>query len=378
MTLAYHTFDSWLRHSLSMTGCRSCSHVLDYFITTKIIGQIMLNIAINGFGRIGKSFLRAYLVDPEAQKRLNIVVINVGKGDPEAAAFALKYDTLMGTLDAHIEYKDNTLSVNNHKFKIISTLDPVEANWKNYSIDFVVDATGHFTHAEDATKHLTSGAKKVLITAPAHGEDITIIPGVNDDAYNAKAHNIISLGSCTTNAVAPMIKIIDDNFNILNAAMTTVHAYTNTQPLLDVDATIKDLRKGRAAAINIVPTTTGASQVVKKLFPKLVDKFTAHSLRVPVPKVSLIDLVCNLEKKPDAIDINATFKTAAARLPQIIQYSIDPLVSSDYSGNGHSVIIDSLLTQTTGNICKIFGWYDNEWGYSERLKDFLLFASLQS
>lgn len=331
-----------------------------------------MRIAINGFGRIGKSFLRAVLADAQAAKKIEIAAINVGKGDPQAAALALKYDTLMGTFPGSVKYKDGALQIDELTIPVISELNPEQAPWKSLAIDWVVEASGHFTTREGAQKHLNAGAKGVLITAPAHGEDSTIILGVNRENYKS-TDRIVSLGSCTTNALFPMLKVMQDVFGIDRASMTTVHAYTNTQALLDVDATMKDLRKGRAAALNIVPTSTGAMDVVGRIMPELVGKLMGCALRVPVAKVSLIDLTVWMKRAASAQEINAAFdRTAHSSLDGILAFTREPLVSSDYSGDAHSVIIDGLMTQAQGNVGKIFGWYDNEWGYSVRLKDFLL------
>lgn len=332
-----------------------------------------MRIAINGFGRIGKTFLRTLLADKRALKAIDVAVINVGKGDPQAAALALKYDTLMGTYPGPVEYKEGKLHVDDLSIPLISELNPENAPWKEYRIDWVVEASGHFTKREGAQKHLNAGAQGVLITAPAHDEDVTVIPGVNSDAFKPDKHKIVSLGSCTTNALFTMLKVIDDAFAIERAFMTTVHAYTNTQALLDVDATIKDLRKGRAAALNIVPTTTGAMEVVDRIMPHLVGKISGVSLRVPVAKVSLIDLTVLLKHSASAQDINQVFEKASqGSMKGFVQFTQEPLVSSDYSGNDNSSIIDGLMTQSQGNFAKVFGWYDNEWGYSMRLKDFLM------
>jgi glyceraldehyde 3-phosphate dehydrogenase len=336
---------------------------------------IMMNIAINGFGRIGKSFFRALLQDKEARKYINVALINIGKGDPQASAFALKYDTLMGTYDGPVEYDDGYLHVDSYRVPIIAQLDPEKAPWKSYGIDWVVEASGHFTKREGAAKHLAAGAKAVLITAPAQGEDITIIPGVNLERFNPQVHKIVSLGSCTTNALATMLKVVEDSFGIEQACMTTVHAYTNTQALLDVDPTLKDLRRSRAAALNIVPTTTGAMEVIDRIIPTIKGKITGYSLRVPVAKVSLIDLTAWVTKPTSTENLNTIFKKVAQEsMVGIVEFTLEPLVSSDYAGNNHSAVIDGLMTEVHGTVCKVFGWYDNEWGYSVRLKDFLLKA----
>ncbi len=337
-----------------------------------------MRIALNGFGRIGKTFLRVILADQKARDILKVAVINVGKGDPEAAAFAFKYDTLMGTYHGSVRFEGGKLYIDELVIPVISELDPEKAPWKSHGIDWVVEATGHFTKRDGAIKHITAGAKGVLITAPAEGEDAAIIPGVNYESYGHGKHVIVSLGSCTTNAFFPMLKVLEDSFGIEKGFMTTVHAYTNTQALLDVDATMKDLRKGRAAALNIVPSTTGAMKMVGKVIPGLLGKLVGTSLRVPVGKVSLIDLTVRLKKEVTVESVNRAFEEAAkGKLNGFLDYTREPLVSSDYAGNNHSVIIDSLMTQAIGNHAQVFGWYDNEWGYSERLKDFLLFVISQ-
>lgn len=336
----------------------------------------MIAIAINGFGRIGKTFLRTLLADPACFDLLKVAVINVGKADPQAAAYALKYDTLMGTLPFNVEYRDKKLYIDKYAIDVIAELDPAQAPWRDYAIDWVVESSGYFTKRHEAQKHILAGAKSVLITAPAHDEDITIIPGVNSTAFDKTQHRIVSLGSCTTNALVTMLKVVDDAFGIEQACMTTVHAYTNTQALIDVDAPIKDPRRGRSAPLNIVPTTTGAMEVIGRIMPKLKGNITGCSLRVPVAKVSIIDLTFMTRQKLSKQEINAAFFTAAdTNLQGIIAITLEPLVSSDYSGNSHSAVIDGLLTETQNNVNKLFGWYDNEWGYSMRLKDFLLHTS---
>lgn len=332
-------------------------------------------IALNGFGRIGKSFLRVVLSDVEARKQLKIAVINVGKGDPQAAAFAFKYDTLMGTYPQDVWFEEGKLHVGAISIPVISELDPTKAPWKSYGINWVVEATGRFTTREEAQKHLQAGAQAVLITAPSKGEDVTLVPGVNMELFDTTQHKIVSLGSCTTNALFTMMKVLQDMFGLERVFMTTVHAYTNTQALLDVDATIKDLRRGRAAALNIVPTTTGAMEVIGKIFPHLVGKVIGVSLRVPVAKVSLIDLTAVLSSPVSKEEVNMAFQVAAqGRLKGILAFTLEPLVSSDYNNNAHSAIVDGLMTEVQGDVCKVFGWYDNEWAYAVRLKDFLLEA----
>ncbi len=332
-----------------------------------------MRIAVNGCGRIGKSFIRAFLADEEARKKIELMVINVGKADKETTALSLKYDTLLGTYPGTIEYREDILIIDGTlKVAIINELDPEKAPWEKYKIDWIVECSGRFTSRNDAQKHIHAGAKKVLISAPAKDEDATIILGVNHDQYKP-SDTFISLGSCTTNAVYPMLKVLKDSFGIEQAFMSSVHAYTNTQALLDVDPRLNDPRKSRAAALNIVPTTTGAMQVVDKVMPDLVGKLKGCALRVPVGKVSIIDLTVNLSRSASTTEINQAFAQAAAGdLHGIVGYCTLPLVSSDYAGDNHSVCIDSLLTRSMGATAKVFGWYDNEWAYSVRLKDFLM------
>lgn len=338
----------------------------------------MLNIALNGFGRIGKNFLRIIMADKSALEKLSIKAINIGPADIAAIAHSFTYDTLMGTYQFPVSLKDNILEITDHfgkkhQIQVLGQLDPANLPWSKFDIDWVVEATGKFTKRDGAQKHLTAGAKKVLITAPAHGEDVTIIPGVNFEKYNAQKDAIVSLGSCTTNALVPLLYFVEKTYGIEQAAMTTVHAYTNTQALLDVDATTKDLRRSRAAALNIVPTTTGAMEVIGRIMPSLAGKITGCSLRVPVPTVSLIDLMCIVKKPVTQDELNKACESASTSyLKNIMAVSQVPLVSSDYAQNTHSVIVDAPMTQTMGNMIKLFGWYDNEWGYSSRLKDFLV------
>lgn len=334
-----------------------------------------MNIVINGFGRIGRTFLRTVLLDKKAKKELNVVAINIGPSHPDNTALIFKHDSVMGTFPGLVSLENNKLCIDELEIEIIAETDPAAIDWKSRSVDWVVESSGHFTKREKAQLHLKSGAKKVLITAPAKGEDVTIIPGVNDHAYDPKKHNLVSLGSCTTNAIVPTLKIIEDEFGIEQSFMTTVHAYTSTQALLDMQD--HDPRRARAAALNIVPTATGASDVVTKVIPSLEGKFIASSLRVPIPKVSIIDLVFTARKPLDTDKINAAFEKAAKEtMHSIIAFTHEPLVSSDYAGDPHSVTIDGTLTSAEHSMGKVFGWYDNEWGYSERLKDFLLSSKI--
>lgn len=332
----------------------------------------MLRIAINGFGRIGRNFLRTIVQDKEALKKINVVAINAGPARSDLLAHMFKYDSLMGTYQGSVELRDNELIIDGHAIKIIAQMDPVKLPWKSLNIDWVVDASGHFTDRTGAQKHLQAGARSVLITAPAQGDDVTIIPGVNDEKYNKNKDHIVSLGSCTTNAFLTMLKLLHDAFTVERCFMTTIHAYTNTQVLLDVETS--DPRRSRAAAINIIPTTTGAMELIDKVMPELAGRVQATSIRVPVAKVSLLDVMIVTQKSLTVDSINQVFtKASQESMKNILAITHEPLVSSDFSGDSHSVVIDGLLTTVCGEkMAKLFGWYDNEWGYSERLKDFLL------
>lgn len=334
----------------------------------------MINIAINGFGRIGKNFLRILVSDLEARTNIFVKAINIGLSDPEAIAHSFKYDSILKTYNGSVEYKNNMLIIDNYPpITILSFVNPEDCRWGDLNIDWVIESSGKFTEKKLAIKHINSGAKKVLITAPATNEDITIIPGVNNNLFDSQKHIIVSLGSCTTNALAPLLDVMNKKFEIEHAAVTTVHAYTNAQALLDVDIKSSDMRRGRAAALNIVPTSTGATSLIDKIFPDLSGKISGCSIRVPVPAVSLIDLACWTKKEVDPKLINQAFIDAkSGYLKNILDITDTPLVSSDYEKNSNSVTVDSLMTTTTGKLSKIFGWYDNEWAYSCRLKDFLL------
>ncbi len=331
----------------------------------------MLRVAINGFGRIGRNFLRSVLGDSKALKKIDIVVINVGSANPDTVAHMFKYDTLMGTYPEQVFVKNNQLVIGDRKIDLIAECDPQKINWCTYKVDWVVECSGQFTKREKAQLHLGSGATHVLISAPAKDEDIAIIPGVNEDQFNPKKDKIVSLGSCTTNAIVPMLKVLNDAFGVQDGFMTTIHAYTNTQVLLDVEDS--DLRRSRAAALNIIPTTTGATKMIDKILPELAGKIQGMAIRVPVAKVSIIDLTFNAQKAISVDAIHDAFKKAAkGSMKGIVDVTHEPLVSSDFAGNNHSVIIDGLLTDVQCNIAKVCGWYDNEWAYSVRMKDFLV------
>jgi glyceraldehyde 3-phosphate dehydrogenase len=332
----------------------------------------MITIAINGFGRIGRNFLRSIFNDPQALEKIKVGALNIGPANPHFVAHSFKYDTIMGTFAGPVFMEGNILNINNHKITVYAETDPAKLDWKKDGIEWVVDASGKFTKKADAQKHIKAGAQHVLISAPSPDADVTVILGVNDSAYTDQ--QIVSLGSCTTNAVAPVLKVLNSTFGIESAYMTTVHSYTNNQTLLDVDRS--DVRRGRAAALNIIPTTTGATKVVGQVLPELLGKIEGCSLRVPVAKVSLIDLSFVAQKPITVQTINdACSQAAGGAMKNILSITDLELVSSDFGQNNHSVIVDGLLTQTIGTLGKVFGWYDNEWAYSCRLKDFLITQS---
>lgn len=333
-----------------------------------------MKIAINGFGRIGRNFLRTILTDKNATDTLRVVAINIGPSKPDYVAHMFKYDTLMGIYPGDVQVQNEHLVIDGYRIKIFTEKDPSRIPWGDYGVEWVVESSGHFTHKKDAYKHIEAGARRVLITAPAKDEDIAIVPGVNEQQYDADKHLIVSLGSCTTNAFVTMLKVLHDAFVITGGFMTTVHAYTNTQVLLDVET--DDLRRSRAAALNIIPTSTGASEVIGKVIPELNNTIKAMSLRVPVAKVSIIDFAFTAQKQFSIDSMHDAFYSAGKnRMKNILDVTMEPLVSSDFSGNNYSVVIDGLLTEVNGPLGKVFGWYDNEWGYSVRLKDFLLYVA---
>jgi glyceraldehyde 3-phosphate dehydrogenase len=328
-----------------------------------------MRIALNGCGRIGKNIIRALI---HAQREHELVAINLGpKADPNLIAYTLKYDSILGTYQGSMRYEDNKLWINNHPIQLYTESDAKNLPWKALQIDWAIDATGKYTTREKAQEHLQAGAASVLITAPMKGDDVTIILGVNDKDFDSKKHRIVSLGSCTTNAVVPMIAVLKQQLTIQSISMTTAHSYTNSQALLDGVASSKDPRRSRAAAINIVPSTTGALEVLQKIMPEFADKVVGHALRVPVANVSIIDLVVITQESIQQDQLHAMFYAAAQEQPTIIAVSNEPLVSSDFNGNSHSVIIDLEMTSVAPHLCKVFGWYDNEYGYSMRVCDFL-------
>jgi glyceraldehyde 3-phosphate dehydrogenase len=324
----------------------------------------MVKVGINGFGRIGRNVFRAALNNPNVE----IVAVN-DLTDTKTLAHLLKYDTTHGTLDATVEAKEGAIVVNGKEVKVFSERDPAALPWGQYGVEIVVESTGIFTAKEKAEAHLKGGAKKVIISAPATNEDITIVIGVNEDKYDPQKHTIISNASCTTNCLAPFAKVLHEKFGIVKGMMTTVHSYTNDQQVLDLPH--KDLRRARAAAENIIPSTTGAAKAVGLVLPELKGKLNGMSMRVPTPNVSVTDLVAELKVNVTVEEVNAALKEAAeGPLKGILAYSEEPLVSSDYKGNPHSSIIDALSTMVVdGNLVKVVSWYDNEWGYSNRVVD---------
>lgn len=331
----------------------------------------MIIIAINGFGRIGRTFLRVLLADAQALTKIRIAVINIGPAKPESVLHSFKYDTVMGTFQSEVHYKDGLLHVGGQNIVILHEPDVTKIPWSAFGVDWVVDCSGRATHREKAELHLKSGARKVLISAPAHQEDVAIIPGVNDALYDPSKHHIVSLGSCTTNALMPILQLLDDAYAITSAMVSTVHAYTNTQVLLDVDS--DDPRRGRAAALNIVPTTTGATEMVAKVLPNLAGKINGYAVRVPVAKVSWLEVIAQVTYAADREAVIAVCEKAArGEKKGIVAVTKEPLVSSDFAGDPHSVIVDAQLCGVTGSLVRVCGWYDNEWGYSCRMKDFLL------
>jgi glyceraldehyde 3-phosphate dehydrogenase len=326
---------------------------------------VTVRVGVNGFGRIGRNFWRA--VDSLDQD-IEIVAVN-DLTDTKTLAHLLKYDSVMGKLPYDVHAGDGVISVDDKEFKVLSDRDPGNLPWGDLGVDVVIESTGFFTKADEARKHVAAGAKKVLISAPASGEDLTIVLGVNDDAYDG-SQTIISNASCTTNCVAPMAKVLHEGFGLVQGLMTTIHAYTNDQVILDFPH--KDLRRARAAAINIIPTTTGAAKATALVLPELKGKLHGYALRVPVPTGSVTDLTVELEKSTTVDEVNAAFKAAAdsGLLNNRLFYSTDPIVSTDIVGSPASCTFDSPLTiGLGGNFFKIVGWYDNEWGYSNRLVD---------
>ena len=325
-----------------------------------------IRVGINGFGRIGRNFWRAANAS-DGDRGIEIVAAN-DLGDIATMAHLLKYDTVLGTLPHDVSVSGDTIQVGAKSIKILAERDPAQLPWRDLGVDIVIESTGRFTTGPTAGAHLAAGAKKVIVSAPAKDEDITIVMGVNDDAYDPETDNILSNASCTTNCVAPMAKVLLDNFGIVKGLMTTIHAYTNDQVILDFPH--KDLRRARAAAQNIIPTTSGAAKATALVLPELKGKFDGMAMRVPVPDGSVTDLVVELNREVTKDEVNAAFKAAAdGPLKGYLYYTEDQIVSSDIVGSPASCTFDSSLTMAFGSTVKIIGWYDNEWGYANRLVD---------
>src|ERR1700760_236450 len=329
-----------------------------------------VKVGINGFGRIGRNVLRAALGNPE----IDFVAVN-DLTSPATLAHLLKYDSILGNLKNEITAGDDFITVDGKKIKVWAERDPAKLPWADVGAQVVIESTGHFTDATKAKAHLGSTVKKVIISAPATNEDITLVLGVNQEKYDAAKHNVISNASCTTNCLAPVVKVLIENFGIVSGVMTTIHSYTNDQVILDFPQ--KDLRRGRAAALSMIPTSTGAAKALKLVIPELAGKLDGFAIRVPTPNVSVVDLTFVAEKPVTVESINGAIKAAAdGKLKGILGYTDEELVSSDFKGNPLSSIVDSKLTKAVGqNTGKVISWYDNEWGYSNRVRDLVLFLA---
>ncbi len=327
-----------------------------------------IRVGINGFGRIGRQVLRA--AKETGVTDLDFVAVN-DLTDTKTLAHLFKYDSVHGTFDGTVSHSGDSITVNGDTVKVLAQKDPAALPWKDLGVDLVLESTGRFTNAPDAKKHIDGGAKKVIISAPAKGEDITIVMGVNHQKYDAASHHIISNASCTTNCLVPMVKVIRDAFGFKHGAMVTIHSYTNDQQILDLPH--KDLRRARAAALSIIPTTTGAAKATSLVIPEVKGKIDGIAIRVPTPDVSLTELTVEVEKSTNIEEVNAAFRAAAdGALKGILAYTTEELVSVDYVGNPHSCILDSLNTNVIdGTMVKVSGWYDNEWGYASRCVDLL-------
>jgi glyceraldehyde 3-phosphate dehydrogenase len=332
----------------------------------------IIRVGINGFGRIGRNIFRAAL----GRGEIDFVAVN-DITDTKTLAHLLKYDSVLGNLDAHIKATGDSINVDGEEFRVFSERDPGKIDWASVGAEIVVESTGLFTDRANAAKHLHDTVKKVIISAPAKDEDITVVLGVNEKAYNPKEHHIISNASCTTNCLGPIAKVLHDNFTIRKGLMNTIHSYTNDQQLLDLPH--KDLRRARAAALSIIPTTTGAAKAIGLVLPELKGKLDGMSLRVPTPNVSIVDLVAEVARNTTKEEVNAAMKKAAdGPMRGILQYSDEPLVSVDFRKNAHSSILDAPYTSVIeGNMVKLLSWYDNEWGYSSRVVDLIKYIAEQ-
>ncbi len=330
-----------------------------------------VKVGINGFGRIGRNVLRASLNDPN----IEFVAVN-DLTSPSTLAHLLKYDSILGNLPNKISASADSITVDNKTFKVYAERDPAKLPWESVGAQVVIESTGHFTDANDAKKHMRGSVKKVIISAPAKNEDITLVLGVNHEKYDAAKHHIISNASCTTNCLAPVAKVVNDDFKIVSGTMTTIHSYTNDQVILDFPH--KDLRRARAAAINMIPTSTGAAKALKLVIPELAGKLDGFAMRVPTPNVSVVDLVVWVEKKTSKEEVNAALKKASESGPLkgYLGFEENELVSSDFKGDGRSSIVDAPMTLVVGGNCvKVISWYDNEWGYSSRVRDLINYLS---
>ncbi|MCC6742573.1 MAG: type I glyceraldehyde-3-phosphate dehydrogenase [Acidobacteria bacterium] len=331
-----------------------------------------IKVGINGFGRIGRNILRTAL----GNREFDFVAVN-DITDTNTLAHLLKYDSILGNLDADISASEGGITVNGDSFKVFSERDPSKIDWESVGAEVVIESTGLFTKREDAAKHLRGPVKKVIISAPAKGEDITIVLGVNEESYDAGSHQVISNASCTTNCLAPVTKVLHESFGIVNGQMTTIHSYTNDQKILDLPH--KDLRRARAAAVSMIPTSTGAAKAIGLVMPALKGKIDGYAMRVPTPNVSVVDFTATLSKSVTDSEVNDAFKAAAAGpLKGILAVEDAPLVSIDYRANSNSSIVDSAFTKVVdGNLVKVLSWYDNEWGYSCRVRDLISYIAGQ-
>jgi len=329
-----------------------------------------IRVGINGFGRIGRNILRAAL----HEKELEFVAVN-DITDAPTLAHLLKYDSILGNLADEVKAEGDTIRVAGRSIKVLAMKDPAQLPWKSLDVEYVIESTGLFTEAEKAKAHITAGAKKVIISAPAKNEDLTIVMGVNHDKYDPRKHSIVSNASCTTNCLGPVAKVLVDTFGIVKGQMTTVHSYTNDQKILDLPH--KDLRRARAAALSMIPTSTGAAKAIYLAVPELKGKLDGVAIRVPTPNVSLVDLTVELGKNATAAEINGALKEAAnGKMKGILEVTDEELVSIDFRGNPHSSIVDAPLTKVVdGNLAKVFSWYDNEWGFSNRVRDLILYMA---